>query len=210
MLVSVHAFIWEQVDVAIYETHSGGEYDATNIFQKPLATGIATIGMDHIAQLGPTIENIAWHKSGIFKSQVPAFSTVQEPAASAVLERRATEKGTTLEFVNLNLALPTDVRTLGSEVQRINASLALALTNSFLTQKAPRDTNALSAEDIRRGLDQFFWPGRFHQINDGKQQWFLDGAHNELSVGIAAQWFAEAIVETQRYLILELEYLAIG
>ena len=59
MLVSTHTFIRKGVDVVIYETYIGGEYDSTNVFQNPVVTGITTIGMDHIEQLGPMIENIA-------------------------------------------------------------------------------------------------------------------------------------------------------
>ncbi|KAL8969056.1 MAG: hypothetical protein Q9197_004549, partial [Variospora fuerteventurae] len=95
-LISVHAFINEGIDVAIYETHNGGEFDATNVIQKPVVTGVTTIGMDHVEQLGPLIENIAWHKAGIFKHGSPAFSTFQEPAAATVLQQRASEKNVTL------------------------------------------------------------------------------------------------------------------
>lgn len=72
-LLAFHTFIRENVQAAIFETHYGGEYDATNVMQNPVVTGITSLGMDHIAQLGPTIENIAWHKAGIFKSRSPAF-----------------------------------------------------------------------------------------------------------------------------------------
>ena len=69
-LVSFHAFIEEKVDVAIYETHMGGEFDATNILDHPVVTGVTSIGLDHVRLLGPYIEHIAWHKAlckSIFK-----------------------------------------------------------------------------------------------------------------------------------------------
>ena len=197
-LTSVHAFIREQVDVAIYETHNGGEFDATNIFPQPAATGIATIGMDHIAQLGPTIENIAWHKAGIFHKGTPAFSTRQIPAAAPVLERRATEKETSLEFIDTDPRIPADAATLKTDVQRLNSSLALALTDACLRQRAPLEYGGLTSEDIKSGVEDFFWPGRFHQIVEGDHQWFLDGAHNDLSVLKAAQWFSAVCAQMQR------------
>ena len=199
-LTSVHTFVRERVDVAIYETHHGGEYDATNIFPHPAATGITTIGLDHIVQLGPTIENITWHKAGIFRKGTPAFSTRQVSAATAVLERRVVEKETTLEFIDIDPRIPINALTLKSDVQRLNSSLALALTNSYLKQRAPSKYSKLAPEDVKSGVDNFFWPGRFHQITDGNHQWFLDGAHNDLSVLKAAEWFAAATPETQRYL----------
>lgn len=201
MLVSVHAFIKEGVDVAIYETHNGGEYDATNVFQKPVVTGIATIGMDHVEQLGPSIEMIAWHKAGIFKRGSPAFSTLQQPEATKVLQRRATEKEVALRFVNVNPTLPANTRALKPEVQRKNSSLAIALASAFLEKKAPEHHRNLISHDVLQGVEQFSWPGRFHQIVNGNHQWFLDGAHNELSVQKAAHWFAAMASEMQRYLI---------
>ncbi|KAI4121414.1 MAG: hypothetical protein LQ347_006866, partial [Umbilicaria vellea] len=193
MLVSVHAFIKEGVDVAIYETHNGGEYDATNVFQKPVATGITTIGMDHVEQLGPSIEMIAWHKAGIFKRGSPAFSTLQQPETTKVLQRRATEKEVVLKFVNVNPTLPANPPALKPEVQRINSSLAIALASAFLERKAPKDHCNLTSHDVLQGVEQFSWPGRFHHIVNGNHQWFLDGAHNELSVQKAAQWFAAMV-----------------
>ena len=195
MLVAVHAFVREGVDVAIFETHNGGEYDATNIFSRPVATGISTIGMDHIEQLGPSMENIAWHKAGIFKSGAPAFSAPQVPRVAEVLKRRASEKDVVLNFVVVYPALTASAPALKPNVQRINASVALALTSAFLKNKALLACQDLTAQDISVGIEQFFWLGRFQQITQGSHQWFLDGAHNELSVQNAAQWFAEVAVK---------------
>jgi folylpolyglutamate synthase len=62
------------------ETHNGGENDATIIVQELVMATITTLGMDHVDMLGPSIENIAWHKSGIHKRGTVALSTVQDPA----------------------------------------------------------------------------------------------------------------------------------
>ncbi|KAL8639612.1 MAG: hypothetical protein Q9228_003368 [Teloschistes exilis] len=196
-LISIHAFLKERVDVAIYETHHGGEYDATNIIQQPIATGVTTIGMDHVEQLGPAIENIAWHKAGIFKRGSPAFSCLQEPAATAVLQQRASEKNVALKFIDVDPSLPCKESVLKPEVQRTNCSLAIALAGAFLKVKAPEEHCILEPHEILRGIEQFSWPGRYRHIVDGNHQWFLDGAHNDLSIQKAAQWFAETISEGQ-------------
>lgn len=197
-LVSFHVFIKERVDVAIYETHLGGEYDATNIVGRPIVTGVTTIGMDHVKLLGPSIENIAWHKAGIFKPGCPVFSALQQPAVTSVLQRRAVERQVTLKFVRVDYALPTAIRVIKSEVQRINSSLALALVGAFLRGRASKDHDSLTSDEVIRGLKQFSLPGRFHQTINGNYQWFLDGAHNELSVEKAAQWFAETTLKLRR------------
>jgi len=198
MLLSVHAFDREGVDATVYETYSGGEYCATNIL-KPTVTGITTIGLDHTDVLGPLIENVAWHKAGIFKPGIPAFSVPQTPAAAEVLRKRAAEKGVQLKFTDVDPALPVKALALEPKVQRVNASLALALTNEFLKVKARKVNAELTSEDIVRGIEQYSWPGRFHRILDGSRQWFLDIAHNELSLKIATHWFGKTTLVTQRY-----------
>ena len=198
MLVAVHTFISEKVEVAIFETHNGGEYDATNIFTQPIATGIATIGMDHVEQLGPSIENIAWHKAGIFKTGSPAYSVSQEYPAAVVLKRRASERNVSLEFVRDDLADNTDKPAMKTIVQRKNASLAIRLANAFLSQKGVNGDRSLTSHDFREGIEHFCWIGRFQQITQGSHKWFLDGAHNELSVQYPAQWFAEIVMKDLR------------
>lgn len=188
-LLAFHTFIRENVDAAIFETHHGGEFDATNVIRRPVATAITSLGLDHVAQLGPTVEDIAWHKAGIFKTGAPAFTVTQEAGPSEVLRKRATEKNTRLTFVSSSSILTTNKRVLSVPVQRLNCSLALELATAFLQPKG----HALDADDISKGIDNFSWIGRFEVIEKGGSQWFLDGAHNELSLEQAAEWFAKNV-----------------
>ncbi|KAH9888679.1 folylpolyglutamate synthase [Xylariomycetidae sp. FL2044] len=200
-LLATHVFLREDVEAAIFETHHGGEYDATNFLNEPIATIITPLGMDHAKQLGPTLKNIAWHKAGILKHGAQAFSASQDAAAAAVLEERAREKDVRLRFIADDPELPEGALQLKPDVQRSNASLALACVR-FFTQKLSPD-KPLHLEDIEKGVAQFFWPGRFQFLEQGRAQWFLDGAHNEMSVVKAAEWFIETstLVRPQRVLI---------
>ena len=200
-LVAFHTFIREETEAAIYETHHGGEYDATNVVQKPIVTGITSIGLDHVAQLGPSIENIAWHKAGILKTGAPAFSAPQDPRVAAVLQARAAEKGVKLKFIDQDSSLPGGAQALQESVQKTNCSLALALVTTFLERKAPPESRSLTLQSIHQGIENFSWPGRFEIIDGGSNQWFLDGAHNELSITVAAQWFARQISVRGRYVV---------
>ncbi|KAG4438947.1 hypothetical protein IFR05_005573 [Cadophora sp. M221] len=190
-LLAFHTFISEGVDAAIFETHHGGEYDSTNVIKKPIITAITTLGLDHVKQLGSSIESIAWHKAGIFKSGALAFSAPQETTAAEVLRKRASDKGVSLQFVNPDPSLPANMVQLKPDVQRTNCSVALATVRSFLDQKDNKSRSRLSPSDILQGISQFSWPGRFQLVIDNQFQWFLDGAHNEMSVSIAAEWFLE-------------------
>ncbi len=86
------------VDRAIIETGLGGRLDSTNVLEHPLATVITSIGFDHMAQLGPTLEAIAAEKAGIFKSGVPAVVNVARDL-EPVFKRRAAEVHAPLHFV---------------------------------------------------------------------------------------------------------------
>jgi len=66
-LMAFHAFAELKVDATILEVGVGGTFDSTNIVPKPAVTGITSLGLDHTAVLGKTIEEIAWQKSGIYK-----------------------------------------------------------------------------------------------------------------------------------------------
>ncbi|KAJ5938434.1 Mur ligase C-terminal [Penicillium verhagenii] len=196
-LLAFHTFIREGVDAAVFETHHGGEYDATNVIRRPIATGITSLGMDHVEQLGPTLEDIAWHKAGIFKAGTPAFSVTQERNVVEILRSRAAEKKTDLMFVSMNSSLPVNDRVLGVPVQRLNCSLALELARSFVHSKTP--DHILESKDISSGVESFSWIGRFEVILDGTIRWFLDGAHNTLSLTQAAEWFSSYSSATQKY-----------
>jgi folylpolyglutamate synthase len=157
-------FFSKQVDVAIFETNSGGTYNATNIV-KPNVVGITRLGIDHVSTLGSTIDSIASHKSGIIKPYIPAFSSLQVPAATTVLKKRATEKFAQLTFVDTDDRLPADA--FKPTVQRENASLALALASTFLQKTISPEDCEITPQDISCGIELFSWPGRFQQIVNG-------------------------------------------
>ena len=196
-LLAFHVFIQEKVEVTILETHNGGEYDATNVVQMPVVTAITTLGLDHVEMLGPTIQNIAWHKAGICKPGAVALSTLQDAAPAQVLEARALDSGLEMRFIDQDDRLPIDAVQLMPSVQRKNAALALAAADAFLSAKAPIESRDLVKEDIEIGVEQWSWPGRFQIIPDGPRTWFLDAAHNDMSVKIAAEWFAEMGAELE-------------
>lgn len=131
-LLSFHVFMREGIDTAIYEVGVGGEWDSTNIIEKPLATGITSLGLDHVISLGETIEQIAWHKAGIFKKGVPAFSVHQPLSAKEVLEKRATEKSVSLQWVEPGPSMEDIALSPAGEHQAQNASLATALAAEAL------------------------------------------------------------------------------
>jgi dihydrofolate synthase/folylpolyglutamate synthase len=85
------AFKWfadSGVDVAVIETGLGGRLDSTNVLTPELAL-VTTIGLDHCAQLGNTLEAIAGEKAGIFKPGVPALVGESNPETDPVFDDKA-------------------------------------------------------------------------------------------------------------------------
>lgn len=85
------AFKWfadEKVDVAVIETGLGGRLDSTNILERPLLSIVTSIGFDHMALLGNTLEQIAGEKAGIFKADVPALVGERVPETAPVFEAK--------------------------------------------------------------------------------------------------------------------------
>ncbi|KAJ0339633.1 hypothetical protein COL154_011309 [Colletotrichum chrysophilum] len=191
-LVSFHAFIEEGVDCAILETGIGGEYDATNLVGRPVATGITTLGIDHVFALGDTVGKIAWHKAGIMKTGSRAFTVEQLGEAQGVLEERAAEKRVKLEVVKVDERMK-DVRIRpDKEFQRRNASLAVRLAESVLErlEEGFKPDPAKLPESFVKGLEEVVWRGRCEVKDEGSVVWFVDGAHTTDSLKMAGRWFA--------------------
>ncbi|KAM7198246.1 Mur ligase [Naviculisporaceae sp. PSN 640] len=191
-LMSYHVFLSEGVDVAVYETGIGGEYDATNIVERPVASGISTLGIDHVYVLGDTVDKIAWHKAGIMKTGSPAFTIEQVPSAEQVLKDRAVEKNVDLKVLKIDPRLKGVNIRPDANFQKKNASLAIALAETALEEVDPSfkpDRDAALPREFVEGLEQVVWRGRCEVKEEGKILWHVDGAHTVDSLKMAARWF---------------------
>ena len=189
----------EGVDVAVLECGIGGEHDSTNILTAPVVTGITSLGIDHTASLGGTIEEIAWHKAGIMKHGARCFtSTGQKEGAMQVLQERAAEKAVDLQVVEVD----TDIRSgrtklgLQADFQKINASLAVAIAQEWLSKSGIGNGDDSTSEKIKKGLEEVQWGGRCETRHEAGITWYIDGGHTLESIELAGQWFAEQ-VQTQ-------------
>ena len=79
------------VDVVVLETGLGGRLDATNVVPNPDLCVITSIGLEHTAILGNTVELIAAEKAGIIKKNVPILVGPNVP--HEVIRSIAHEKG---------------------------------------------------------------------------------------------------------------------
>ncbi|KAK1044654.1 hypothetical protein LTR33_015284 [Friedmanniomyces endolithicus] len=205
-LMALHCYMQEKVGTAVIECGIGGEYDTTNILEKPLTTGVTSLGIDHVAMLGDTIESIAWHKAGIFKPGVPAFTVPQPEQALAVLHERALQTGTELRVVDEPPALAHMRLGLQGDFLRINASLAIAICVSHLSRLGYIAANSTFdrvsdlPEEFVRGLETVHLGGRCETRQDASLNgltWYIDGGHTLESIEMAGRWFATATTGKQ-------------
>ncbi|WMV23948.1 hypothetical protein MTR67_017333 [Solanum verrucosum] len=151
-------FVSEKVDVAIIEVGLGGKLDSTNVIKEPVVCGITSLGMDHMETLGDTLGQIASHKAGILKPQIPAFSVPQLSEAMEVLQERADALMIPLKVVApLTLEKLNGTRlSLSGDHQLSNAALAVSLCKSWLrsTGNWKRLFEDVGGSDLCGGQDE--------------------------------------------------------
>jgi folylpolyglutamate synthase len=206
-LLAFHTFIKEKVETAIVECGIGGEYDSTNVLPPEAVTvaAITRLGIDHVGMLGDTIEKIAWHKAGIMKKGVPAFTVAQLPEAQTVLEERAAEKDAPLSVVQRLPALDNGKVKLGldGDFQKDNASLAISVAASHLRTLGmaehipfPEDISTSHPqlpEKFVHGLQSVALQGRCEVRKHGNIEWYIDGAHTVDSIQATANWYHDKV-----------------
>lgn len=186
-------FASEQVDVAIMEVGMGGLLDSTNVCQ-PILTGITTIGLDHVALLGDTLEVIAEQKAGIIKQGMPLVTGRIAPEALTVIDRIAEGKdaprlayGTDYQVRHQESVVTGEVFDYTSAVRQgrfqtsllglyqiENAGMAIALLDTFCQE----DGRELASNDfLGQALEETSWPGRLEIVSRDPLM-ILDGAHN--------------------------------
>ncbi|PNS21792.1 hypothetical protein CAC42_390 [Sphaceloma murrayae] len=200
-LMAFHCYMSEGVDAAVIECGIGGEYDSTNILVKPAVTAVTSLGIDHTAMLGDTIDSIAWHKAGIFKSSVPAFSAPQPDSAVRVLKDRAVERNTSVHVVSRHPELDKLTLGLAADFQRTNASIAIAAASAYLRRQghdnvpSPTEQTSPLPERFIHGLERVRFGGRCETRKDTLTSltWYIDGGHTLESIEMAGRWFSSQI-----------------
>ncbi len=204
------AFSRNPADILFMETGLGGRLDATNVVDRPLATAITPVSLDHQQFLGNTLPEIAREKAGIIKPGVPLVVGPQENAALDTILARAKEVdapatvwGRDFEvrnptrdgflYVENGNELPMPAPVLLGFHQPANAATAIATLRKL-------DGFDLSSDALATGLTSARWPARMQQIHEGRlkellgegTELWLDGGHNpaagEVIADMAKTW----------------------
>ena len=209
-------FASEQVDVAIMEVGMGGLLDSTNVCQ-PMLTGITTIGLDHVALLGDTLEAIAEQKAGIIKLGIPLVTGNIVPEALAVIDQIAKAKqaprlayGDDYQVSHCESIITGEVFDYTSAVRQgrfqtgllglhqiENAGMALALLDTYCQVTGQE----LASNDLlAQALEETSWPGRL-EIVSREPLLILDGAHNPHAIKALLATLKERFTDYQKEIL---------
>ncbi|GAB0131891.1 hypothetical protein EsDP_00000345 [Epichloe bromicola] len=206
-ILAWHMFLREGIGSVVMECGIGGEYDATNVLpaEAVSAAVVSQLGVDHVAMLGDTVEKISWHKAGIFRRGVKAFTVnlSHQPSVMEVLRSRAREKGALLvELEARDVEAWGGVRgNLRGDFQKLNQALAVMAVREHLGLPGG-DLGQVPGEMVE-GLRQASLRGRCEVLRcDEGTTWLLDGAHTRESLQQVARWVAQEGVQPDEHFIL--------
>ncbi len=178
-------------EITVCEVGLGGRLDATNVWDGGMAV-VVSVGLDHQAQLGDTVSQIAAEKAAIVKPGDLAISGAMGEArpvvraaagrAGAELWQLGEEIECAWEPAGLRVRTPArELAALGlgvtGQVQGANAALAVAVADGLgRLVGAEIDERA-----VRQGLQGARWPGRLEEVATSPTV-LVDAAHNPAAV----------------------------
>lgn len=193
-IITVLSFMYfaSTVDIALIEAGMGGRDDTTNCFI-PILSIITNVDKDHMAYLGDSLEQIAYHKAGIIKQTVPVIVGDLHDESKIVIEKEARlQKAPILElnkdFLYSDFEWEDNLQRFQwknqhNEVFQVklqmqglhqikNASVAL----KALTMLLEKGMN-INKEKALKAIQATKVPGRFEKISEHPVV-IIDGAHN--------------------------------
>lgn len=163
----------KKIDVLVAEAGLGGKFDATAIAQGKM-TVLTSIGLEHTAVLGYTLEAILGEKLGIMKkkSKLVHFPIPEHLWPEFEKQKKIIEFQ---EVPNYSFPCPS-LKNKGIHYKE-NAKLALSAAQNFLEE-------SFKKEIAENALKNVFWPGRMQLLYDkqGNLKFILDGAHNSHAI----------------------------
>lgn len=167
------AFEKKNCDIAIIETGLGGRLDATNVISPALSV-ITSIGLDHTAFLGNTVELIAAEKAGIIKSKTPIVVGYVNDSVYEVIEKYAITQDASIYRTDPLPPKPEPTDLLGEYQQRNIRTVLLGI--EILKFYWNLDDEKISqAINYVKKLTNF--KGRLQLISDHPKV-IVDAAHN--------------------------------
>jgi dihydrofolate synthase / folylpolyglutamate synthase len=157
---------------AVLEVGLGGRWDACAVARADLGL-ITSIGRDHVAWLGETLEEIAAEKAAIARPGMTLLSAVERRLHDAVIAPVATGLGAKVLHLD-----DSGWSSAGARAQALQSPFpgVHALRNAALAALAAEQLGVEEAQ-IARGVAATRWPGRFDTLAQDPLL-IADVAHN--------------------------------
>lgn len=147
--------------------------------------------MDHVNLLGPSLAHIANHKAGIMRKGTICVTCEQSPDAFEVLMNESRKLSAPLEVATEDQTSSV-IKALPTIAHRTNTAIAVQVVRNVLQGRdGYQAARAFDEHDVTRGLKMCRSLGSFREISRSPRYFFLDTAHNTLSLPVALVWFAE-------------------
>jgi dihydrofolate synthase / folylpolyglutamate synthase len=205
-------------DILLLEVGLGGRLDATNVIDRPLASVITSVSLDHPEYLGTELRGVAAEKAGVIKKAVPVIVAPQPDDALAVIEERAghlhaplrvsgqhwhaAEERGRLVYQDDDGLLDLPLPRLYGRHQFDNAGTAIATLRAAGLK--------LPASAYEAGIVKADWPARLQRLPQGTlaakapagSELWLDGGHNPDGGRAVAAALADLEERVSRPLVL--------
>lgn len=181
-------FFRKACDIVVLEVGMGGRLDTTNVIDTPEVAIIASIGLDHMEQLGNTVEKIAGEKAGIIKTNGRVICHPQISSVEAVIREKCTEMHSSVMFVESN-AISLTRSSIDGQVfnfgDYVNLEIPLLgehqLRNAAVVVETVKALCSagwdISQDALYNGLRNTCWAGRFEVLRKNPA-FIVDVAHN--------------------------------
>ncbi len=212
-------FARHSADVVLLEVGLGGRLDATNVIDRPSASVMSPISMDHSEFLGDSLTKIAGEKAGIIRRGVPVICAEQAPETLGVIEQYTRGLQAPLHLAGqewhvnvergrlvyqddrglMDLAAPK----LFGRHQFDNAGLAIATLRAL-------DGFRIEPSAFEAGVVNAEWPARMQRLAQGPLvdqgpmgcEIWLDGGHNAEGGRVAAAALGDLEERVSRPLVV--------
>lgn len=195
-------FLEKRCDIVVLETGLGGALDASNVIDTPEVAVLTAMGMDHMAVLGSTMEEIAAAKAGIIKHGGVVVSSGGCPEADQVFRRTCREQHAQLVEVDMSRLCVREQSLTGTRFDFAPCeNLLLPLAGSYQLRNAATAITTvevlrqqgwdISHQALRQGIAGVRWPGRLECLREKDPTFLLDGAHNVHGIKAVTQSLRE-------------------
>lgn len=191
LAIALLYFKEQNCDYVVLETGLGGRLDSTRgISETPVVGVITSIGFDHTAILGDTLEKIAGEKAGIIRENMPMVFAHNLPSVIRTLESYTNGYYECDEAydktVHDSVSAPLIMASMKAQLR--DPSMRPPLLGEFQYDNLSAAFAALefseSHADVDRameGIRTVKWPARIQKISDDPL-FIVDGSHNPQGV----------------------------